>query len=83
MVSECIPSVWEGEHTLVGLPCMKTVSGVPPQVPATLFDTGSHISRHLSQAGYTSWPDSSRDLPRSVSDLIIHGIRSIGHHAQL
>lgn len=63
MLSESIPSVWEGEHTLVGLPCMKTISGVTPQVPATLLDTESHISSHLSQAGYTSWPGSSRDLP--------------------
>lgn len=54
MLSESFPSVWEGEHTLLGLPCMKTISGVPPQAPAALFDTGSHIKRHLRQAGYTS-----------------------------
>lgn len=50
---------------------------------STLFDTGSHIHRHLRHAGYTSWPGTSRDLPVSVWDLIIKGITSIGHHAQL
>lgn len=49
MVSECIPSVWEGERTLVGLPCMKTVSGVPPQVPATCLTQGLTLAGILAK----------------------------------
>lgn len=54
MLSESSPSVREPEQALVGLSCMKTISGVPRQVPATLFDTGSHISKHLCHTEISS-----------------------------